>query len=1089
MAEKIIFQLELDERQLAAKTIEVSRAIKEVKDQQKLLNEVLNVGGKLTDEQQKELEELRVQEEKLKVTQQQLNREMRNTARVMTAQEGSLNELRGNLNLLTQRYDALSGAERNNARVGGQLVKQIQQQRAEVTKAEEATGRFQRNVGNYPKFLQPAVAGFAKLAAGITGAALVLGTLSAKAGEAIDKADEQAKAEALLEKALGRRSQALINQSRAVQESTRFGDEAVLTQQAFLASLDFTEEQIQDIIEASIGLSAATGKELDFSVRNLAKTYSGLQGELGELIPQLKSFTKEELQAGKATEFAKEQFGGLAEEAAKAGKGGLVQFGNIIGDIQESFGLFIFQGLRPVLPLLKTFTGSISDSLRPIELQSEKLEEERRVIISGLQQIAAYKEGTEDRTKLVEELTRKYPGLIEQIDLEKASNEEVAKSIQEVNDGYLQRIFFAERQEEIEKEIALTEKDRIKFRQQQSDLLKLLVNNNKEYLNGEQEIVNRGEDNISFLLRLAKAQREALKAKREDADFTQFGLKESLESQINSLTTYINTLEQTPGKIAAYEKNISNLKAEVEQLRIQLFGVNEETEGQGGAAAKVTETLETLRASLNQLKADREKIAITDEAALTANGKQIESIEKQITALEKLGFAIEKVEGKTNQDLLNEELALYEKSLLDLQALFEAGIIDEESYNKGREAFALARLNAIKRVNGETSTEYKRAYLELVQLRKSFVKDIEAVDEEAELNKTLSAQREQTRRAELQAEQRFLTDRNFTQEQYDAELLQIQKDGLQAQLDILKDAGQQYTSQYLEIENELIRLKKEGVEARKKFTEEDLNAILGQVSVIAQNAEQVNQSRLENELDTNEKRREAEIKSAENSIRNAERRNQTIEQINEQYDSQEAQLRKEAGQRAKRVAKIQATIDTAQMAVAAYKALVGIPYVGPALGAAAAGAAIAYGVARINEIDQQQFAKGGLIPQAQQGMILDGPSHAQGGIPARMKSGGMVELEGGEAIINKRSTRIFGNQLSAINSFQGYGRKFGTGGITTRLQDGGLISRSITSPVNDRLEVRQLNKLLSSLPAPVVTVEDINAGQSRRTKVTSRANI
>ena len=74
--------------------------------------------------------------------------------------------------------------------------------------------------------------------------------------------------------------------------------------------------------------------------------------------------------------------------------------------------------------------------------------------------------------------------------------------------------------------------------------------------------------------------------------------------------------------------------------------------------------------------------------------------------------------------------------------------------------------------------------------------------------------------------------------------------------------------------------------------------------------------------------------------------------------------------------------------------------------------------------------KGGLIPEegkfAKGGMVR-GKSHAQGG--ERFAVGGrVVELEGGEAVINKRSTAMYKDQLSAMNQAGG-GRKFADGGL------------------------------------------------------------
>jgi len=67
---------------------------------------------------------------------------------------------------------------------------------------------------------------------------------------------------------------------------------------------------------------------------------------------------------------------------------------------------------------------------------------------------------------------------------------------------------------------------------------------------------------------------------------------------------------------------------------------------------------------------------------------------------------------------------------------------------------------------------------------------------------------------------------------------------------------------------------------------------------------------------------------------------------------------------------------------------------------------------------RQKFANGGMV---------EGKSHAQGGEKFAV-GGRVVELEGGEAVINKRSTSMFRNQLSAINAAGG-GVKFADGGL------------------------------------------------------------
>ena len=103
----------------------------------------------------------------------------------------------------------------------------------------------------------------------------------------INLAAQQELAEKKLQTALGGTSRALLDQASALQKVTTFGDEAIIEQQAFLASLGFTEEKIKELIPVALDLSSATGMALDSSVRNLSKTFSGLQGELGEIIRPL----------------------------------------------------------------------------------------------------------------------------------------------------------------------------------------------------------------------------------------------------------------------------------------------------------------------------------------------------------------------------------------------------------------------------------------------------------------------------------------------------------------------------------------------------------------------------------------------------------------------------------------------------------------------------------------------------------------------------------------------------------------------------------------------------------------------------------
>lgn len=84
----------------------------------------------------------------------------RQAAREAATHSTSLDGMRARLAGLTREYDKLSAAQRNNTNVGGRMLKNIQQLQKEVRELELATGRAQRNVGNYPKQLVGGIQGF-----------------------------------------------------------------------------------------------------------------------------------------------------------------------------------------------------------------------------------------------------------------------------------------------------------------------------------------------------------------------------------------------------------------------------------------------------------------------------------------------------------------------------------------------------------------------------------------------------------------------------------------------------------------------------------------------------------------------------------------------------------------------------------------------------------------------------------------------------------------------------------------------------------------------------------------------------------------
>ena len=138
----------------------------------------------------------------------------------------------------------------------------------------------------------------------------------------------------------------------------------------------------------------------------------------------------------------------------------------------------------------------------------------------------------------------------------------------------------------------------------------------------------------------------------------------------------------------------------------------------------------------------------------------------------------------------------------------------------------------------------------------------------------------------------------------------------------------------------------------------------------------------------------------------------------------------------------------------------------------------------------KKYAKGGQIY---------GASHAAGGVTFTGSNGQQFEAEGGENmyILNRKASRAI-NALSALNMEYG-GRSFGSSGVY-RYANGGKIDigsgSTMTLPNNFSLSNDSLQKLaaimydsVASVPAPRVTVTDIDEGQQQYNSVQVLASL
>jgi len=146
-----------------------------------------------------------------------------------------------------------------------------------------------------------------------------------------------------------------------LQKVTVFGDEAIISQLAFAQAMGASADQSKEILTAATDMSAALGIDLNSAVRNISKTLGGYAGELGEVIPELKNLTQEQLQNGAGVELLAKKYAGFAQSEIKTFSGSVAQLENSFGDLLEKIGDLIIK--NPLI--IKGINGlkNIFDSL------------------------------------------------------------------------------------------------------------------------------------------------------------------------------------------------------------------------------------------------------------------------------------------------------------------------------------------------------------------------------------------------------------------------------------------------------------------------------------------------------------------------------------------------------------------------------------------------------------------------------------------------------------------------------------------------------------------------------------------------------
>lgn len=367
----------------------------------------------------------------------------------------------------------------------------------------------------------------------------------------------------------------------------------------------------------------------------------------------------------------------------------------------------------------------------------------------------------------------------------------------------------------------------------------------------------------------------------------------------------------------------------------------------------------------------------------TAYLGMLTAINEGETAQEQLN-AVGAIWGK-ELGILNNESAKYTKNLADnanniavLDEWLANNKITTEQYNLAIQKLA----NGWKRA----SKDIKEGQEEIAAADTVIEESTELTDEEVEaINKKAKARAKAKREAELKA----IEDR-------EAQDTQDEQGGFDAEIDKLIEEEIQKAEIPASIRKEI----------RDRETEEFIEDL--------------------DKRQAAEKRALEQTRAIEQAKRDARR---ATFDITADFFNLGASLAKEGSIEQKALASAAALVQTYQAAQAAYLSQLSIPTPSaPFRAAAAAAVATATGLANVAKIN---------AVKAQRGMLIQGNSHALGGVPFSVGGQLGFEAEGGEAIINKKSTAMFAPLLSHLNQLGG-GVAFKYGGIPKKYANGGL---------------------------------------------------
>jgi hypothetical protein len=972
--------------------------------------------GKLSDAQYAEQSvKLRTELNQQRASQRELEKGLRTSQQAYGSAAGSIDQLKARAAELTIAYNAMGKEERTATEAGQRLTTELLEVNKALLGGGAAVNDFRRNVGNYPKgeSLAPLVQQLVKLEE-----AMKAGVLTA---------EQAAEADAAVIGYKQRIAQAGAQEGKSYEETTAlvktYGDAIRPATQA-LVQLEQEQQQV-----------AGSGKAVGEQIAQIGFRFGQARKSIQDATDALKEAPDAAQEAGSAISGAL----GQASEAAAA-------LGVDVGGIESGFA----RAKRGV-DIAKGAFSSLRTTMLAVPIFA---------LLAALTALVAYFTKTREGANQLETMVAKIGATFDVI-IDRAGV--LGKAVAQLFSGEFRAAAETARQsykgigDEIQREIVLAGQ----LSKQRQQLERDEINNiatNKTLLNQVERLKNVRDNEFNSIQKRKTANEDAYKAElqrektltdvaqrkvdllKAEAD-RRGGLDKLGNEQLREYQEAVNAVADIQEDAAGKQNELITNRYQLEQESIEKV-LERRRQALAVEAALLTQRLAQVQQGSNeelnllQRKLRNERAVELAQKGLTAAQKRVidlkyntDSTALLVSFQRQAALSTLQAEQERNSaSLAANKQAQAERAAQGLQATQQQL---EDEYQLQSRAAVLERELALAGLNQRADNEAAKLRIRAEASQKLAALDAAQADAERQRRaKELSDEAQHYNlladamlAGRTQAEQQQLAASETYQQQRIAAVLDEQD----ARLALVAQGSQEEANILLDAENRIKQIRAESAQAQLDLLQQQTAKIasvvsgsLSSLSALQDSDSQAKLARIDAEMNAEG------VSAARKAV----------------LEKQKLRVEQQAAEQRKRIAKAEAIVNLGAAVLQILKSPAA-PFVEPAASIVrgleiAAATATAY--AQIRAIDSAKFAAGGLV--------AIGPSHAQGGIQLTRQGRAVgIEIEGGEAIINKRSTALFGSVLSAINQLGGgrplYVDPLQGSALMARLAVGGVVPANL----------------------------------------------